>query len=153
MNDSRDGSSTGVRTVGAAVAGLAATAVATIETAAAQEASANLAAVFQKIPAQDAQQAEEMGEALVAGGADTVGELVDLVGNDFGDSAGAMSKHALHALVIYVSRPESDDQRKTVAVALAGELAADHSDELKHSLRDSYSCVAALKRCRRWPGC
>ena len=36
-----------------------------------------------------------------------------------------------HALTIYDSRPGADQQRKLVAGALAGELGADHSDELK----------------------
>ena len=131
MNDSRDGSLAAGQPRGAAVAGLATAMAVTAETAAAKEVSPALAAVFEKIPAQNAQQAAEIGDALVAGGADIVRQLVGLVGSEFGDSAGAMPKQALHALVIYASRPGADKQRGTVASTLAQELAADHSDELK----------------------
>ena len=50
MNESRDGSSAGGRTIGTAVIGLAAATAVTAETAAAKEASSALAAVFKKIP-------------------------------------------------------------------------------------------------------
>jgi hypothetical protein len=87
--------------------------------------------LFKKLPARNAGQAKEIGETLVAGGADVVRQLVALVGNEFGHRDGAKPKEALHALVIYASRPGADKQRKTVARALARELAAEHSDELK----------------------
>jgi len=92
---------------------------------------ADLAALFKKLPAQNYEQAGEIGQTLVAGGADTVRQLVSLVGDEFGDADGAKPKEALHALVIYASRPGADAERKLVAEALARELAAEHSDELK----------------------
>ena len=93
--------------------------------------SADLAALFKQLPAQSYEQAEEIGKILVAGGAGTVRQLVSLIGDEFGDSDGAKPKEALHALVIYASRPGADDERRVVAEALAEQLSAEHSDELK----------------------
>ena len=95
------------------------------------EASPALAALFKKIPAQSAEQAQEIGEALVAGGADTVRQLVALVGDEFGQSAGVKPKEALHGLVLYASRPGAEKQREVVAQTLAEQLEGKHSDELK----------------------
>lgn len=96
-----------------------------------RETPAELAALFKKLPAESYEQAGEIGDTLIAGGADTVRTLVVLVGDEFGDPAGAKPKEALHALVIYASRPGADAQRKVVAETLAEELSAEHSDELK----------------------
>jgi len=87
--------------------------------------------IFKKIPAEDYETARQIGEELASSGAATVEQLVDLVGDEFGDPSGVKPKYALHALVIYASRPGADEQRKTVAKALAGQLQADRSDELK----------------------
>jgi len=92
---------------------------------------ADLAALFKKLPAQSYEQAGEIGKTLVDGGADTVRRLVSLVGDEFGDPAGAKPKEALHALVIYAARPGADAERGVVAETLAKELSARHSDELK----------------------
>jgi len=91
----------------------------------------DLAALFKKLPAQSYEQAAEIGKALVTGGADTASRLVNLAGDDFGDPQGVKPKEALHALVIYASRPGADDQRRVVAETLAKELSAEHSKELK----------------------
>ena len=87
--------------------------------------------IFEKIPAESYQAAQQIGKKLVAGGSAAVVELVGLVGDEFGDPKGVKPKYALHALVIYASRPGAENERKMVAQALAGQLAADHSDELK----------------------
>ena len=87
--------------------------------------------IFEKIPAQDSESARQLGEELAAGGAATVKQLIELVGDEFGDPKGAKPKYALHGLTHYVSRPGADAQRRTVAQTLAEELSADHSDELK----------------------
>ncbi len=91
----------------------------------------DLAALFKKLPAQDYAQAGEIGKTLVAGGANTVRLLVSLVGDEFGAADGAKPKEALHALVIYASRPGAGAERKVVAETLSKELAAEHSEELK----------------------
>jgi len=132
MDKSHSGSSTGSRPAAVTAAGLAVAAtMQAANVAIAAEPSPGLAAIFQRIPAKSPEGNQEIGEALVAGGAETVRELVRLVGPEFGDSAGAMPKQALHALVIYASRPGSDKPRSVVAETLAKELDADHSDELK----------------------
>lgn len=92
--------------------------------------SSVLATVFKMIPAKNAEQAQAIGKTLVAGGAEMVRQLVGLVGNEFGDSDGALPKQALHALVIHAARPGADKERATVAETLARELQAKHSDEL-----------------------
>ena len=92
---------------------------------------AELAAIFKQLPAQSYDEAGEIGKTLVAGGAETVHQLVTLVGDELGAADGSKPKEALHGLVIYASRPGADDDRKVVAETLASELAAEHSDELK----------------------
>jgi len=87
--------------------------------------------IFEKIPAESYEAAQQIGKELVAGGSATVVELVGLVGDEFGDPNGVKPKYALHALVIYASRGGAENERKMVAQALAGQLAAGHSDELK----------------------
>ena len=92
---------------------------------------AELAALFKQLPTQSYEQAEEIGKTLVEGGARNVLELVSMIRNKIGVAEGAKPKEALHALVIYASRPGADDERRVVAEALAAELSAEHSDELK----------------------
>lgn len=90
-----------------------------------------LKAIFEQLPAQNYEEASAIGQKLVSGGADTVRTLVLLVGDEFGDSEGAMPKQALHGLVMHASRPGADAERTVVAETLATELSAEHSDELK----------------------
>ncbi|NQT41652.1 MAG: hypothetical protein HQ581_29455 [Planctomycetes bacterium] len=87
--------------------------------------------LLDKIPAQSYEEAERLGQALVAGGAATVRELVAMVGDEFGDPDGAKPKYALHGLVMFAARPGADGPRKMVAETLAGELDGKHADELK----------------------
>ena len=93
--------------------------------------NADLAATIDKLPADDYETGRAVCEKLLAGGADTVRKLVELVGNEFGDPAGVKAKYALHGLVMHAARPGAEKQRKLVAETLAGELAAEHSKELK----------------------
>jgi len=95
------------------------------------EPSKQLAAVLKDIPAADAAGAGVVAQRLISGGAETINELVELVGQEFGDPAGATPKYALHAAVLYAGRPGDAKARKTVAEALALQLAKDHSPELK----------------------
>ena len=87
--------------------------------------------IFEKIPAQDDESARQLGEELAAGGSATVKQLIELIGDEFGDPKGVKAKYALHGLTHYASRPGADAERREVAQTLAGELSADHSDELK----------------------
>lgn len=91
----------------------------------------DLAELLKKIPTPEMDVAEEVMAELARGGPDTVRTLVELVGEEFGDKEGVQPKYALHGLVHYACRPGADAERKMVAGALAGELAAEHSDELK----------------------
>ncbi|MDP6046221.1 MAG: HEAT repeat domain-containing protein [Phycisphaerae bacterium] len=95
------------------------------------EPSSKLVAVLKDIPAADAAAAGKVAQKLISGGAATINELIELVGQKFGDPAGATPKYALHAAVLYAGRPGDDKARKTVAEALADQLAKDHSPELK----------------------
>ena len=90
-----------------------------------------IAEILDKLPAQSYEEASQIGEKLISGGPDSVKRLVDMVGDEFGVPDGAKPKYALHGLVIYASRPGADRERKMVAKALAAELDAEHSDELK----------------------
>jgi hypothetical protein len=87
--------------------------------------------ILDKFPAQSYEQAGQLGDQLVAGGPATVKQLVEMVGDQFGDPDGVKAKYALHGLVIHAARPGADEERKMVARTLAGELKAGHSDELK----------------------
>jgi len=95
------------------------------------EPSSKLAAILKDIPAADAASAGAVARKLISGGAATINELVELVGQEFGDPAGATPKYALHATVLYAGRPGDAKARKTIAETLAGQLAKDHSPELK----------------------
>jgi hypothetical protein len=87
--------------------------------------------ILDKIPTQSYEEAEQLGKELLSGGAEQIGELVALVGDEFGDSKGVKPKFAVHAAAIYAARPGADGDRKMVAEALAKQLDAEHSDELK----------------------
>ena len=91
----------------------------------------DLTAIYKSIPAQDHQAAEQIGKQLVAGGPAAVDQLVSTVGDKFGDSKGVMPTYALHALVIYASRPGADAERQMVAQELAKQLDAKHSSDTK----------------------
>jgi len=99
--------------------------------AAREAAGAELDALLEKIPPKHADEAVAICRQLAAGGPDTVEKLVKAVGNEFGSQEGVKAKYALHALVVWSARPGADEHRKMVASALAGQLAADHSSELK----------------------
>jgi len=90
-----------------------------------------LAGLLDRIPTQDPATAEDVFSKLVQGGSRTVAKLVELVGDEFGDPRGVKPKYAVHGLAIYAARPGADSERAMVAEALAKQLAADHSDELK----------------------
>jgi len=86
---------------------------------------------LKKFPAQSYEEAEQICSELVSGGPATVKQLVEMVGDEFGDPKGVKPKYAMHGLVIYAARPGADDERKMVAATLAKELDGDHSDGLK----------------------
>jgi len=90
-----------------------------------------LAEILDQLPAEDYETAARLCEKLAAGGPAVIKQLVDMVGDEFGDPKGVRPKYALHGLVGYASRPGADTQRKLLAETLAGELSAEHSDELK----------------------
>ena len=90
--------------------------------------SKELLEVLEKLPADDYETAQGLCEKLLAGGAETIGRLVEMVGDRFGDPDGAKPKYAVHGLVHYACRPGGAGARKLLAETLAGELSADHSD-------------------------
>ena len=87
--------------------------------------------VLEKLPADDYETAQGLCEKLLAGGAETIEQLVEMVGERFGDPDGVKPKYAMHGLVHHACRPGSAGARKLLAETLAGQLSADHSDELK----------------------
>jgi len=91
----------------------------------------DLADLLEKIPAKDFEDAMPVVKALVDKGPAAVTQLVEAVGQQFGDPEGVKPKYALHGMVHYASRPGADAERKMLAAALAGQLAAKHSTELK----------------------
>ncbi len=95
------------------------------------ELSAEVAAVLEKLPCDEYATAEALCEQLLAGGPDTIRQLVAAVGPKFGDPAGVKPKYAVHGLAVHAGRGGADRQRRLVAAALARELGAEHSDELK----------------------
>jgi len=96
-----------------------------------QTPSKELSAILEDIPAVDINTAGGVGKKLIAGGPTLIAELVALVGQKFGDSAGAMAKYAMHGAALYAGRQGADRERKMVAEALAGQLAKKHSNDLK----------------------
>jgi hypothetical protein len=95
------------------------------------EVSPKMAAVLEKLPADDYAAAQQVLGEVISGGPKAVRELIVAVGEKFGDPAGAKPKYAVHGVVMYAGRPGAEAERKMVAAALAEELQADHSDELK----------------------
>jgi hypothetical protein len=87
--------------------------------------------ILNRFPAQSYEEAEQLGKELVSGGPSTVRQLVEMVGDEFGDPEGVKPKYALHGLAIYAARPGAEEERKTVAGTLAEELNGERSDELK----------------------
>ena len=87
--------------------------------------------ILDRIPAQSYEAAEQLGKELLAGGPEQIGELVAMVGDEFGDPKGVKPKYALHGLVMHAARPGAERQRKMLAETLSGELGAKHSKELK----------------------
>jgi HEAT repeat protein len=101
---------------------------------AASPSSAELAAQIEKLPAKQPDEAIPVMQALVKGAPTVVAELVKMVGQTFGDPKGVKATYALHGLVHYVSRAGAAEERKMVAEALAKQLAAPHSADLKSFL-------------------
>lgn len=95
------------------------------------ERSKPVANVLGQLPADDYETAGKLCTTLLDGGPAVVTELVNLVGDEFGDPNGVKPKYALHGLVHYASRPGAEKARAMLAETLAAELAAEHSDELK----------------------
>ena len=93
--------------------------------------SATIADAFATFPAPTAADAQGACKALVAGGAGVIDELVDLVGQEFGDAGGVKAKYTLHAVALYSARPGAAGDRAMAAGALAKHLAKTHSAELK----------------------
>jgi len=93
--------------------------------------SSQVAEILDKLPSDNDAETSQMCEKLLAGGPATIAQLIDMVGDEFGDPAGVKPKYAVHALAIYAARPGADAQRKLVAETLAEGLDGTHSDELK----------------------
>ncbi len=127
MKNFSDGQS---RSCTPAVSGAALAAAASV--LAGNRASADqLGDVFAKLPTQDPKVAEDIFSGLAGGGPEVVRQLLDLVGDEFGEESGAKPKYALHGLAIFVSRPGAGGERHKVAQTLAGELDSGRSDEAK----------------------
>ncbi|HUU92115.1 MAG TPA: hypothetical protein VM238_13010 [Phycisphaerae bacterium] len=116
---------------GTAAVGAAAAAALAAARSSAAEPSKPVADVLDQLPADDYETAGKLCTALLDGGPVVVTELVNLVGDEFGDPGGVKPKYALHGLVHYASRPGVEKARAMLAETLAAELAAEHSDELK----------------------
>jgi len=96
-----------------------------------QTPSKELAAILEDIPAVDIDTAGSVGKKLMAGGPAVIEELIGMVGQYFGDPAGAMAKYAMHGAALHAGRPGGDKGRKMVAEVLAGQLAKEHSVDMK----------------------
>ena len=95
------------------------------------EESKEILEIIKDLPADSYEEGQEVCEKLLAGGPATIELLVAMVGQEFGDPDGVQPKYALRGMVHHASRPGADEQRKMLAKTLAGQLDADHSDELK----------------------
>jgi len=93
--------------------------------------SSPVAEILDKLPSDNDAETSRMCEKLLSGGPAAITQLIDMVGDEFGDPAGVKPKYAVHGLAIYAARPGADAQRKLVAETLAKELSGSHSDELK----------------------
>lgn len=87
--------------------------------------------LLEKLPANEYEKAVEVLEEILRGGPRTVRQVVEAVGEEFGDPDGVKPKYAVHGLALYSSRPGAESQRKLVAGTLAKLLDSDHSDEFK----------------------
>ena len=91
----------------------------------------DLTSIYKMIPAENNKAAEEIGKQLVAHGPAVVEQLLGEVGEKFGDKSGVKATYALHALVVFASRPKADAERLWVAETLAKQLEAKHSKDVK----------------------
>jgi len=89
-----------------------------------------LTELLEQLPANEYDKAAEVLEEILDGGPGMIREVVEAVGDKFGDRDGVKPKYAVHGLVHYSSRP-GDDRHKMVAKTLAGLLDSNHSDEFK----------------------
>jgi hypothetical protein len=119
------------RRLAASAAGAAAVSALTVDGLAAAGSSGVMAAVLEKLPADDYESARRLFDRLFSEGPKVIQRLVHLVGDEFGDPNGVKPKYALHGLVMHASRPGAASERQLVAETLAAELEAGHSDELK----------------------
>jgi len=92
------------------------------------------ATLLEKLPAQDPTSAEPTVKALIRGGPAVITQLIDQVGEQFGDPGGVRATYALHGATNYASRPGADAERKMMAETLAKALGARHSVDLKSFL-------------------
>ena len=115
----------------AAAAGAASVSALAAGRLSAAEPSQKLAAALEKLPEKAIEDGRQVCKELLAGGPAVVRELIELVGDEFGDPAGVKPKYALHGLVMYASRPKADEERNMVAETLAAELKPDRSGELQ----------------------
>ena len=91
----------------------------------------DLSAILKRIPAANYETGQTIPKELLAGGPAVVEQLVNSVGEEFGDSKGVLPTYALHSMVIYSSRPGADEERKMVAQTLAKQLEAKHSKDVQ----------------------
>jgi len=96
-----------------------------------QTPSKALSSILEDIPAVDINTARGVGKKLIDGGSVMIDELIGLVGQTFGDPAGAMGKYAMHGAAIYAGRAGAEGDRKMVCEALAGQLSKKNSIDLK----------------------
>jgi hypothetical protein len=87
--------------------------------------------LLEQLPTDDYEKATGILEEILKDGPKAVAQLVEAVGEEFGNPEGVKPKYAVHGLVHYCSRPGADNQRQKVAQTLARLLDSDHSDELK----------------------
>jgi hypothetical protein len=90
----------------------------------------DLSAIFKSIPAANGEAGYKIAKQLIDGGPAVVEQLVGSLGEQFGDSKSVMPSYALHAMVVYSSRPGADQERKMVAEGLAKQLEAKHSKDV-----------------------
>jgi hypothetical protein len=90
------------------------------------ELSPQLAAVLEKLPADEYPEARELMEQILSGGPVAIRQLIAAVGDEFGHPPGTPAQYALHGLAHYVARPGAAAQRAMVAETLASDLAATH---------------------------
>jgi len=93
-----------------------------------------LTTLLEKLPAQDPATAEPIVKALIQGGPAVITQLIDQVGEQFGDPGGVKATYALHGATNYASRPGAEAERKMMAETLAKALEAKHSGDLKSFL-------------------